>query len=59
VKSWLRVSTRVEQLQSGEPTPWMGLVERFSSYSMLLWIVLPAIGLMTDRGGTIRSRPMR
>lgn len=42
----LWVSTQAGQLQANEPTPWMGLKERVSSYTMMVWIALLAIGLL-------------
>jgi Protein of unknown function (DUF998) len=45
------VGTQVSAIAAGRPTPWMGLVERVSVYSPLLWVVaLAAILLQSHRG---------
>ncbi len=42
----LLVATQAGQLAANQPTPWMGLEERVSSYGMMLWTALLAIGLL-------------
>jgi hypothetical protein len=46
----LWVGTQVGQLRANQPTPWMGLEERVSSYSMMLWVAVLAIGLWRAQG---------
>lgn len=44
------VGRQVSSIAAGRPTPWMGLVERVSVYSPLLWIaILAAILLHAQR----------
>ncbi len=38
------------QLEPNLPTPWMGVTERISIYSYMLWIVVLAIGLLRAQG---------
>lgn len=49
----LWVATQAGQLGANQPTPWMGLEERVSSYSMMLWIAVLAIALVRAQGVTI------
>ena len=51
------VGTQVSAIAAGEPTPWMGLVERSSVYSPMVWMAVFAVALRADaeaptRGGT-------
>ena len=39
------------RIAAGEPTPWLGLVERILIYSYLLWIAVLGVALLR-RGGT-------
>lgn len=40
------VSTQVSAIAAGRPTPWMGVVERVSVYSPLIWVVVLAAVLL-------------
>jgi len=40
------VSTSIEAIAANQPTPWMGLVERISVYSPLLWMAALAATLL-------------
>jgi hypothetical protein len=42
------VSTQVSAIAAGQPTPWMGVVERVAVYSPMLWVLALAIVLMYD-----------
>ena len=44
--SGLVVAAQIDQLAANQPTPWMGLEERISSYGMMLWVAVLAIGLL-------------
>lgn len=44
------VSTQVAAIAAGQPTPWMGLVERVSVYSPMIWIVVFAVMLLEREG---------
>jgi hypothetical protein len=33
-------------MQANEPTPWLGVVERITAYTPMLWIVVLAIALL-------------
>jgi hypothetical protein len=37
---------QVGQMEAGEPTPWLGIVERGNVYAIMLWISVLAIGLL-------------
>jgi len=37
--------TQVSAIAAGQPTPWMGLVERVSVYAPLVWIIVLAVNL--------------
>jgi hypothetical membrane protein len=50
------VAAQAGQLGTGQPTPWMGLEERVSSYSMMLWLVVLAIALLRAQQLTIPRR---
>jgi len=54
--SGLLVATQVGQLAANQPTPWMGLEERVSSYGMMLWTALLAIGLLRAQATTARRQ---
>jgi Protein of unknown function (DUF998) len=45
----LLVATQAGQLAANQPTPWMGLEERVSSYGMMLWTALLAVGLLRSQ----------
>jgi hypothetical protein len=34
------------QMQANEPTPWLGVVERITAYTPMLWIVVLAVALL-------------
>jgi hypothetical protein len=34
------------QMQANEPTPWLGVVERITAYTPMIWIVVLAIALL-------------
>ncbi len=38
------------RLAAGQPTPWLGLVERVNIYSFMLWIIVLAIMLLRASG---------
>lgn len=40
------VATQAGELAANQPTPWMGIEERVSSYSMMLWLAVFALGLL-------------
>jgi len=46
------LSARVERIEAGEPTPYMGLLERVGIGAWLLWVAVVAIGLMRVRSDT-------
>ena len=37
------VGTKVKAIAEGKPTPWMGLLERVSVYSPVIWILFFAL----------------
>jgi hypothetical protein len=37
-------------LEAGEPTPWLGVLERINIYAYLLWVAALAISLLRARG---------
>jgi Protein of unknown function (DUF998) len=39
-------SLQVGQMEAGEPTPWLGIVERGNVYAIMLWVSVLAIGLL-------------
>jgi hypothetical protein len=43
------VGTQIPAIAAGEPTPWMGLVERISVYAPSLWMAVLAVVLMGER----------
>lgn len=45
------VGTQISAIAAGRPTPWMGLVERVSVYSPLLWVVVLATVLLKSQSG--------
>jgi hypothetical protein len=49
------VSTQIAAIAANQPTPWMGLVERISVYSPMIWMMVLAMVLL--REGTPRVRP--
>ncbi len=40
------VSTQIAAIAAGEPTPWMGLVERISVYGPIVWMAVFAVTLL-------------
>ena len=46
------LSAQVERIEAGEPTPYMGLLERVGIGAWLLWVAVVAIGLMRVRSDT-------
>lgn len=40
------VGTQVSAIAAGEPTPWMGLVERVSVYGPIVWLAIFALALL-------------
>lgn len=48
------VSTQISAIASGQPTPWMGLVERISVYGPMVWIAVFALALL-DRAGRVSA----
>lgn len=56
------VGTQVPAIAQGQPTPWMGLVERISVYAPFLWNTILALALirqeataMPERGSFVRA----
>ena len=45
------VGTKVSAIAAGLPTPWMGLVERVSVYSPMLWVFVFAASLLSTATG--------
>jgi uncharacterized membrane protein len=45
------VGMQAEQMQANEPTPWLGVIERITAYTPMLWIVVLAIGLLRTEAG--------
>lgn len=43
------VSTAIPAIAAIQPTPWMGLVERISVYSPMVWLAVLALVLMRER----------
>lgn len=43
------VGTQITAIAQGQPTPWMGLIERISVYAPSLWIAVFALMLMSER----------
>lgn len=43
------VSTAIPAIAANHPTPWMGLVERISVYSPMVWLAVLALVLMRKR----------
>lgn len=50
------VSTQVTAIASGQPTPWMGLVERVSVYLPMIWLIAFADRLLR-RDAAINHKP--
>jgi len=46
------VATQVPAIAAGQPTPWMGLVERISVYGPMIWIAVLAAILLRRQGST-------
>ena len=49
------VSTAIPAIAAGEPTPWMGLVERVSVFAPMVWMGVFAVVLMRERGMRVGS----
>jgi hypothetical protein len=47
------LSAQVDKIEAGDPTPWMGLLERIGIGAWLLWVAVVALILLADGG----SRP--
>jgi hypothetical protein len=45
------VSTAIPAIAAGEPTPWMGLVERVSVFAPMVWMAVFAVVLMGEQRG--------
>ncbi len=43
------VSTAIPAIAAGEPTPWMGLVERVSVFAPMLWMAAFAVALLREQ----------
>lgn len=46
------VSTQISAIAAGQPTPWMGLIERISVYGPMLWMAVFAIVLQRQVAGS-------
>lgn len=44
------MGSQIGAMTTNQPTPWMGVKERVISYSMMLWYVVLAIGLVRAQG---------
>ena len=45
------------RIAAGEPTPWLGVVERINIGAFLLWVVVLAVALWRTRVGTDDQEP--
>jgi hypothetical protein len=46
----------VNEIGSGEPTPWLGIIERIMIYAYLLWVAVFGVALLLrDREGGTRG----
>jgi len=52
------VSTQAPAIAAGQPTPWMGVIERVSVYAPILWVLVFAAVLLRDQG-TAPGTPYR
>jgi len=43
------VGTKIAAIAANQPTPWMGLVERVSVYSPMIWMMVLATTLLRER----------
>ncbi len=43
------VSTQAPAIAAGQPTPWMGVIERVSVYTPILWVLVFATVLLRAR----------
>ncbi len=50
------LSAQVDRIEAGEPTPYMGLLERIGIGAWLLWIAVVAVVLIRGRTGERRVR---
>lgn len=48
------VGTKIAAIAANQPTPWMGLVERISVYSPMIWMMILAIALLRGRAQELR-----
>jgi hypothetical protein len=37
---------QIGRMEAGDPTPWLGIVERGNVYAIMLWVSVLAIGLL-------------
>jgi hypothetical protein len=51
------VSTQVTAIAAGQPTPWIGLVERVSVYAPFLWILVLATALLRAKTTVAAGKP--
>ena len=49
------LSAQVDRIEAGEPTPYMGLLERIGIGAWLLWVAVVALLLMRDRTLEMRT----
>lgn len=49
------VSTQIAAIAANQPTPWMGLVERISVYSPMIWMGVLAVMLLREPQGQMRA----
>jgi hypothetical protein len=50
----------VKEIGSGDPTPWLGIIERIMIYGYLLWVAVLAVALLLrDRDGRPRGSPQQ
>jgi hypothetical protein len=49
------LSAQVDRIEAGEPTPYMGLLERIGIGAWLLWVAVVAIGLIGRQTRELRS----
>jgi len=43
-------STQASAIAAGQPTPWMGVIERVSVYAPMIWVMVLAIVLLRSHG---------
>jgi hypothetical protein len=52
---WALTFTYAPRLATGEPTPWLGVIERVALGAWLLWLVVLAIALLRDTRSGYRT----